>query len=101
MELADLFLANLNAVDQEPQSFLDGKLLISKKRRLVEVEDSLTHTEAFTIFQMVICASHPPSLVRSDKIRVADHSNCQSSGRAWLEYDLAFWRDAAATGASD
>lgn len=59
MELADLLLANLNAVDQEPQSFLDGKLLVSKKRQLVEVDNSLTYTEALTISQMVICASHP------------------------------------------
>ena len=59
MELADLLLANLNAVDQEPQSFLDGKLLVSKKRPQVEEEDSLTYTEAFTISQMVICVSHP------------------------------------------
>ena len=59
MKLADLLLANLNAVDQEPQSFLDGKLLVSKKRPLVEEEDSLTYTEAFTISQMVICAAHP------------------------------------------
>lgn len=59
MELAGLLLANLNAVDQEPESFLDGKLLVSKKRQLVEVDDSLTYTEALTISQMVICASHP------------------------------------------
>lgn len=59
MELADLLLANLNAVGQEPQSFLDGKLLVSKKCPLVEEEDSLTYTEAFTISQMVICAAHP------------------------------------------
>ena len=56
MELAGLLLANLNAVDQKPESFLDGKLLVSKKRQLVEVDDSLT---ALTISQMVICASHP------------------------------------------
>ena len=59
VELADLLPTNLRAVDLEPQAFLDGKLLISKKRRLVEVEDILTWTEAFTIYQMVICASHP------------------------------------------
>lgn len=52
-------LANLNAVDQGPLSFLDDKLLVSKKRQLVEVEDSLAYTEAFTISQMVICTSHP------------------------------------------
>ena len=45
-------MAYLCAVDQEPQSFLDGKPLVSKKRRLIEVEDSLTYTEAFTIYQI-------------------------------------------------
>ena len=35
---------------------------ITKKRWLVEVEDILTWTEAFTIYQMVICASHPHHL---------------------------------------
>ena len=59
VELADLLSTNLRSVDLEPQSFLDGKLLVSRKRRLVEVEDILTWTEAFTIYQMVICASHP------------------------------------------
>ena len=59
VELADLLSTNLCAVDLEPQAFLDGTLQVSKKRWLVEVEDILTWTEAFTIYQMVICASHP------------------------------------------
>ena len=42
VELADLLSTNLRAVDLEPQAFLDGKLLVSKKRRQVEVEDILT-----------------------------------------------------------
>ena len=42
VELADLLSTNLRAVDLEPQTFLDGKLLVSKKRRQVEVEDILT-----------------------------------------------------------
>ena len=57
VELADLLLANLRAVGQESQTFLDSKLLVSKRRRLVEVEDILTWTEAFTIYQMMMCAS--------------------------------------------
>ena len=59
MDLADLLSANLRAVDQEPHTFLDGKLLVSQKRRLVEISDILTWTEAFTIYQMVLCAAHP------------------------------------------
>lgn len=42
VKLADLLSANLYAVDQEPRSFLDGKVLVSKKPQLFEVEDVLT-----------------------------------------------------------
>ena len=59
VDLADLLSANLRAVDQEPHTFLDGKLLVSQKCRLVEISDILTWTEAFTIYQMVLCAAHP------------------------------------------
>lgn len=60
MKLADLLSINLRAVEQEPQTFLEGKLLVSKsKRRKVEIADILTWTEAFTIFQMVRFAAHP------------------------------------------
>ena len=102
VKLADLLSTNLPAVDLEPQSFLDGKLLVSKKRRLVEVEDILIWTEAFTIYQMVICASHPHRWSDLTKyklliIQTAHHS----PGCLWLEYDVAFQKDAAATGTSD
>lgn len=46
VELVDLSTINLCAVDLEYQYWL------------VEVEDLLTWTEAFTIYQMVICAPH-------------------------------------------
>ena len=102
VELADLLSTNLRAVDLEPQAFLDGKLLVSKKRRLVEVEDILTWTEAFTIYQMVICASHPHRWSDLTKYKLLIiQTACHSPGRSWLEYDVAFRKDAAATGASD
>ena len=96
VDLADLLSGNLRAVDQEPHTFLDGKLLVSRKRRLVEITDILTWTEAFTIYQMVMCATHPhrwPDLTKYKLliIQTARHS----PNRAWLEYDLAFRRDAA------
>ena len=60
VELADLLSVNLRAVEQEPQTFLDGRLVVSSsKRRHLETKDILTWTEAFTIFQMVLCAAHP------------------------------------------
>ena len=102
VELADLLSTNLRAVDLEPQSFLDGKLLVSRKRRLVEVEDILTWTEAFTIYQMVICASHPYRWSDLTKYKLLIIQTARHApGRSWLEYDTAFRKDAAATGASD
>ena len=102
VDLADLVSAKLRAVDQEPHTFLDGKLLVSQKRRLVEISDVLTWTEAFTIYQMVLCSAHPhrwPDLTKYTLliIQTARHS----PDRAWLEYDLAFRRDAATTGSTD
>ena len=102
VDLADLLSANLCAVDQEPHTFLDSKLLVSQKRQLVEILDILTWTEAFTIYQMVLCAAHPhqwPDLTKYKLliIQTARHS----PDRAWLEYDLAFRSDVAATGAMD
>ena len=102
VDLADLLSANLRPVDQEPHTFLDGKLLVSQKRRLVEISDILTSTEAFTIYQMVLCAAHPhrwPDLSK-DKLLIIQRAR-HSPDRAWLEYDLAFRRDAATTGATD
>ena len=102
VELANLLSTNLRAVDLEPQAFLDGKLLVSKKRRLVEVEDILTWTEAITIYQMVICASHPHRWSDLTKYKLLIIQTARHSpGRSWLECDVAFQKDAAATGASD
>ena len=43
--------ANLRAPKQEPQTYLERKLIVSSsKRRLVEVKDILTWMEAFTIY---------------------------------------------------
>ena len=83
-------------------NLFDGKLVVSKKRWVVEIQDILTWTEAFTIFQMVMCAIHPhcwPDLTKY-KLLIIQMAR-QSPSRAWLEYDLAFRKDAAATGASD
>ena len=93
----------VESADLLPQTFLDGKLMVSSsKRGQVEIKDILTWTEAFTIFQMVLCAAHPhrwPDLLKYKLliIQTARHF----SGSAWLEYDLAFRKDAAASGVSD
>lgn len=103
VDLADLLSANLRSPEQEPQTYLDGKLIVSSsKRRLVEIKDILTWTEAFTIYQMVSCSIHPqrwPNLTKY-KLLVIQTAR-QYPGQAWLEYNLAFCKDAAATGLTD
>ena len=102
VDLADLLSANLHSVEHEPQTFLDGKLLVSNRRRVLEIKDILTWTEAFTIFQMVMCSAHPhrwPDLTKY-KLLIIQTARI-STELAWLEYDLAFRKDAAVTGTSD
>ena len=68
----------------------------------LKFEDILTWTEAFTIYQMVICASHPHRWSDLTKYKLLIiQTACHSPGCLWLEYDVAFWKDVAATGASD
>lgn len=51
IELADMLSANPQAMEQEPQAFLNGTLVASgPKRRQVEIHDILICTEAFTMF---------------------------------------------------
>ena len=94
VDLADLLSANLRLPEQEPQTYLDGKLIVSSsKRRLVEVKDILTWTEAFTIYQMVLCAVYPQRWLDLTKYKLLIIQTArQYPGQAWLEYDLAFRR---------
>ena len=107
VELADMVSVSLRAVKLEPlrrsEAFLEGKLLVSKSKcRQVEIDDILTWTEAFTIFQMVTCAAYPHhwSDLTKYKLLIIQTAR-QFSGMAFLEYDLAFRKNAAASGLSD
>ena len=83
--------------------FLEGKLLVSNaKRRQVEIKDVLTWTEAFTIFQLVLCATFSLRWLDLTKYKLLIIQTArQHPGLAWLEYDLAFRRDAAACDLND
>ena len=84
-----------------PSQSANGKLLVSKKRQVVEIQDILTRTKALTIFQLVMCSTHAHHWLDLTKYKLLIIQTAwQSHGRAWLEYDLAFRKDAAATGAS-
>ena len=102
VELADLLSVNIRAEDQEPQAYLDGKILVSSKRRQLEIKDILTWTEAFTIFQLVLCSAHPHHWLDTTKYKLLVVQTArQFPGLWWLEYDLAYWKDAAASGLND
>lgn len=67
------------------------------KRRQVEINDILTWTEAFKIFQMVTCAAYLRRWLDLTKYKLLIIQTVQQfSGMAWLEYDLVFKKDAAA-----
>ena len=77
-------------------------MMSAPKRRAVEVSDILTWTEAFSIYQMVLCHYHPnrwEDLSRY-KLLIIQMAR-QYPGPAWLDYDLAFRKDAAASGLTD
>ena len=103
VEFADLLTVNLYVVEQEPQTFLEGKLLVSNaKCRKVEIKDILTWTEAFTVFQLVLCATFPLHWLDLTKYKLLIIQTAhQHPGLASFEYDLVFRRDAAASGLND
>ena len=59
-------------------------------------------TEAFTIFQLVLCATFPLRWLDLTKYKLLIIQTArQHPGLAWVEYNLAVIRDAAASGLSD
>ena len=79
------------------------KASIVWSRRHPYLDEGFYHLPKFGNRCCYLCFPSP-SLVRPDEIQVADHPSArQTPGHAWLplEYDFAFRKDAAATGASD
>lgn len=103
IELADLLAENIKAQEIEPHAFLDGKLLVSSsKKRVVEITDILSWVEAFTIYCLILCQSYParwPDL-NQYKLLIIQMAK-RFPGLAWLHYDGAFRKEAAATGLTD
>ena len=58
-------------------------MVSGSKKRVIEIEDIITWIEAFTIFSMILSHTFP--------------SPCKS----WLHYDIAFRKEAAASGSTD
>ena len=102
VELVDLLSLNIRAVDQKPQAYLDGKILVSSKRRQLEIKDILTWIEAFSIFRLVLGSAHPHHWPDTTKYKLlVVQTACNFPGLSWLEYDLAYRKDAAASGLTD
>ena len=98
MDLADPLAKNLKAQETEPQTYLDGKLLVtSSKKRIQEITDIVTWVEAFTVYSWILCSAHPSRWqdMTQYKLLILKTSS-QFPGKAWLHYDIAFRKDAAA-----
>ena len=100
--LADLLAENLKVQETEPQTYLDGKLLVtSSKKRIQEITDIVTWVEAFTVYSWILCSAH---LSRwQDMTRhPEDLPPVPWEGLATLSiYDIPFRKDAAASGLVD
>lgn len=58
-DIKDLLPENIKAQDCEPQTYRDGKLLVSSKKRVWEITDIITWMEAFTVYIWIFCCTHP------------------------------------------
>ena len=67
MAVLDLFPANLHSVKNEPQTFLEGMLLVLNKCRVLEMKDIL-RDQGFHNLSNGDVLSPPSSMIRLDKI---------------------------------
>ena len=103
IDLADLLAENLKGRETEPQTYLDGRLLVtSSKNRIQEITDIVTWIEAFTVYLWILCSAHPSRWqdMTQCKLLILKTSR-QFPGKAWLHYDIAFCKDAAVSGLVD
>ena len=101
--LADLLAENLKAQETGPQTYLDGKLLVSStKKRVQEITDIVTWVEAFTVYSWIHCSVHPSRWQDTTQYKLLILKTArQFSEKASLRYDIAFRKDAAASGLVD
>ena len=99
VELADLLAENIRTQEAEPHTYLDGKLLVAPaKKRVVEINDILTWIQAFAIYQWIFCSTYPSRWQDTTQYKLLIlQMASQFPGRAWLNYDMAFRKDAAAS----
>ena len=103
VDLADLLPDNIRAQEIEPQAFLEGKLVVSgSKKRVVEIADIITWIVAFTIFSMILCHNFPSRWKDLNQYKLLIIQTARRfPDKSWLHYDIAFRKEAAASGSTD
>jgi len=103
IDLADLLPDNICAQEIEPQAFLEGKLMTSAiKKWVIKMVDIISWIEAFTIFRMVRCHLFPSRLKDLNQYKLLIIQTAKRfSDNSWLNYDIAFRKEGAATGSTD
>ena len=93
MELVDLLSVT---VEQEQQTFVEGKLLVSLSSCKWTLK-TFPLTRSLYHFHMVLCSAHPHrwSNLTKCKLLVIQTAH-QFPSLAWLQYNLAFRKDPAA-----
>lgn len=99
VDLADLLPENIKAQDSKPQMYLDGKLLVSTKKRVQETTDIVAWVEAFTMYVWIFCFTHSTRWqdMTQYKLLILQTAH-QFSGKAWFHYDTAFPLQVCVTG---
>ena len=83
VDLADLLPENVKAQDSEPQTYLDGDLLMSTKKKVWEITDIITWQEAFTVYVWIFCCTHPSRWQDMTQYELLIwQTACQVSGKA-------------------
>ena len=103
VDLADLLPDNIRAQEIEPQAFLEGKLVVlGSKKRVVEIADIVTWIEAFTIFCMILFHTFPFRWKDLNQYKLLNIQTARRfADKSWLNYGIAFRKEAAATGSTD
>ena len=99
VEFTDLLAETIRAQEAEPHTYLDGKLLDAPaKKRVAGITDILAWIQAFTIYQWIFCSTYPSRWQDNFHYKsLIFQTACQFPGPAWLNYDTAFRKDAAAS----
>ena len=72
------------------------------KKRVIEIADIVTWIEAFTIFSMILCHTFLSRWKDLNQYKLLIIQTARRfSDKSWLHYDIAFRKEAAASGSTD